>query len=306
MTAPLLAESWLMNLDGAGAAPGTLRAYRSALIDLAAHLGPTDFLDASKDDLRRWVIAMRDGSPTRRGLAPNTVRQRVKIVKSFYRWLTAEGDLTGADPSQAIRAPAEVRPDVVTVTPAQAKALLSSCAGPGFENRRNTAILSVLLDGGLRRAECAGLLVEDVDLRAGTVHVVGKGAKLRGARHRAASIGVHTRAAIDRYLRVRPQVAGSADMAALWLSRRTGGPITDAVIRRVVEHAGTRAGLTLHAHVLRHTWASEFRDSGGNEGDLMTLGGWTNRRELDRYGRADARNRALHAGHRHSLGDRLR
>ena len=82
--------------------------------------------------------------------------------------------------------------------------------------------------------------------------------------------------------------------------------MTTAGIRYVVESHGKQAGLRLHAHVLRHTWASEFRRGGGNEGDLMVLGGWTNRRELDRYGRDAAEDRAVEAGRRHSFADRLR
>jgi integrase len=57
----------------------------------------------------------------------------------------------------------------------------------------------------------------------------------------------------------------------------------------MLKRRGGWAGITgLHAHVLRHIWAHAFRAAGGNEGDLMLLGGWRSGAMLDRYGKAAA------------------
>src|SRR5215831_6520775 len=97
---PLLAQSWLITLEGDGAAAGTVRAYRIALTALAGHLGrATDYTDATKDDLRRWLLVMRDA-----GLSQNTIRQRIKIARAFYRWLVAEGECE-RDPSAGVKPP---------------------------------------------------------------------------------------------------------------------------------------------------------------------------------------------------------
>ncbi|HEV8423890.1 MAG TPA: tyrosine-type recombinase/integrase [Actinomycetes bacterium] len=72
------------------------------------------------------------------------------------------------------------------------------------------------------------------------------------------------------------------------------------------KHRGADAGISdLHPHVFRHTWAHAFRAAGGNEGDLMLLGGWRSRAMLDRYGKAAAADRAADAYRRLSLGDRI-
>jgi len=62
----------------------------------------------------------------------------------------------------AARNPAvpEVPPDVLTED--QLRRLLRACDGKAFEERRDTAILRLLIDTGMRREECAGLKVEDV------------------------------------------------------------------------------------------------------------------------------------------------
>ena len=76
----------------------------------------------------------------------------------------------------------------------------------------------------------------------------------------------------------------------------------DAMLKR----RGAEAGIAnLHPHAFRHTWAHAFRAAGGNEGDLMLLGGWRNRAMLDRYGKAAAADRAADAYRRLSLGDRI-
>jgi len=56
--------------------------------------------------------------------------------------------------------------------------LFKVCQGNSFEDRRDTAILRLLLDTGLRRAEIANLQLEDVDLEQNTLRVLGKGSRV--------------------------------------------------------------------------------------------------------------------------------
>ena len=65
---------------------------------------------------------------------------------------------------------------LVPVAPDQALVkLLVACKGTTYKARRDTAIIRVLFDCGVRVAECAGLAVEDVDLETLSVRVYGKG-----------------------------------------------------------------------------------------------------------------------------------
>ena len=59
-----------------------------------------------------------------------------------------------------------------------------------------TAIIRVLIDTGMRLAECAGIRVDDVDFDDNVVVVTGK-----GRRERAVPFGAKSALAIDRYLR---------------------------------------------------------------------------------------------------------
>jgi integrase len=75
-----------------------------------------------------------------------------------------------------------------------------------------------------------------------------------------------------------------------------------AIVKRRADQVGLKG---VHPHALRHSWAAAFRQAGGSEGDLLVLGGWRSRAQLDRYGKATAAERAAEAARRYSLGDRL-
>jgi integrase len=59
---------------------------------------------------------------------------------------------------------------------------------------------------------------------------------------------------------------------------------------------GDAAGIqAMHAHLLRHAWAHYSLDSGVGDSNVITLAGWTSGRQLSRYGRALAVQRATAA-----------
>ena len=55
----------------------------------------------------------------------------------------------------------------------------NTCNGTKLEDRRDAAILTLLLDTGIRRAELVGIAITDVDFDHSTVLVVGKGGRQR-------------------------------------------------------------------------------------------------------------------------------
>jgi integrase len=87
----------------------------------------------------------------------------------------------------------------IPVVPEDAlRRLLAVCAGKSFEARRDTAMITFLIDTGARRGEIADLRVADLDFDLDIALVLGK-----GRRERALPFGRTTAVALDRYLRVR-------------------------------------------------------------------------------------------------------
>jgi site-specific recombinase XerD len=289
-----------MEVDGY---PATTRtSYRKAAESLTGWLsenapgaGPGG---VTRAQVRGWLA---DVTRTR---SASTARTWLAGVRHFFRFALAEEEIP-ADPTLGIRGPNPGEPVTEVLTAGQLRALLAACAGRSFTARRDAAIVRLFADGGLRLAELAGLTVGDVDLRERMVYVKGKGTRRSGPRRRAVPVGVRTMQALDRYLRDR-RTHPWASKDGLWLGDRGRGPLTADGIKAALRRRAAMAGIRdLHPHMLRHTWAHEFRSAGGSEGDLMVLGGWRSRAMLDRYGKAAAADRAADAYRRLSLGDRL-
>jgi len=176
--------------------------------------------------------------------------------------------------------------------------LVKRLEGKGFEERRDNAIIRLMLDTGMRLSECAGIDVADVDLDRNTVVVLGK-----GRRERVCPFGNKTSRAIDRYLVTRDGHNRSAD-AGLWLGPK--GKLTADGLYQMITRRGTEAGIVgLHPHRMRHAFAHMWLDAGASEGALMTLAGWRSRSMLARYAAAAAGQRAVREHQNLGLMDRL-
>jgi site-specific recombinase XerD len=170
-----------------------------------------------------------------------------------------------------------------------------------FADARDHAIIRMLTEG-VRRTELAQQQTADLsaDLIAQPfVRVV----PLKGARSytegRLVPLSSATAHALVAYLRLR-RAHRQAGSAALWLGTRNRGPLTGSGVYRMLKRRAEGAGYEpdVYPHQFRHTFAHDWLDGGGAEGDLMRLMGWTDRSMLDRYGADLQVQRAVQAKRR--------
>jgi integrase len=101
------------------------------------------------------------------------------------------------------------------------------------------------------------------------------------------------------YLRVRRSHQYS-HLPNLWLGTRNRGPLTGSGLYRMLKRRSSQAGYDpdVTPHMWRHTFANDWLEGGGSEGDLMRLMGWTDRSMLDLYAQDMQLQRAIQAKRR--------
>lgn len=297
--APTIASTrdyWTLHLRSEGKAERTVLTYQNALRRLDAFLAsrgmPRALRAIRREHLEAWIVAMQE-----RGNAPGTVSIAFRAVRPFFGWLVDEDEIE-RNPMDKMRTPSVPLNPPKVLDEEEVGRLLRACAGTDFLARRDLALLAMMLDTGLRRGELVGLHVGDLNLGQSIAFIEATTSKSR--RGRAVAFGATTAKALMRYLR-HPRAPHAAG-APLWRSR-TGSPLTGNEVFHVIGRRARQAGLQVHPHQLRHTWASSMLGSGHSEGDVMVLGGWSDRSMLSRYGAQAASTRAMAAYH--SPVDRL-
>jgi integrase/recombinase XerD len=246
-----------LNLEQ-GSSPRTVEAYRrdmERLVDYATVKGALSPVDITSRMLREFVYQLKDI-----GLAPSSIRRNISAVRTYFRFLLAEG-AAARDPSERLETPKKWRtlPEVLTV-----EEVLRLLAAPTIDDTmvfRDRAMLELAYGAGLRVSEWITIGIRDVLFEDKLVRVFGKGSK-----ERLVPIGRSAIGAVATYVReLRPKLEKGGGKGALFLNAR-GEPLTRMGAWKILRRHVERASIEKHVspHTLRHSFATHLLEGGAD------------------------------------------
>jgi integrase/recombinase XerD len=204
-------------------------------------------------------------------------------VKVFLSWCIQEEefeDLVTPKVIRQIQLPRSDQGIIETFTPEQLDMLLKACDKQPFPIREK-AMLSLLIDTGIRAAEFCGLTLSCVwlDPDDSYLKVTGKGRK-----EREVPLGRAARIALRRYI-TRYRKPKEKSEQHVFLSR-AGEPLTPSGLGQAIRQLASTArikGVRCSAHTFRHTFACAYLLNGGDLYKLSRLMGHTSVKITERY-----------------------
>jgi site-specific recombinase XerD len=294
-----LFRSFIRDFRVQNPSPRTVEVYTESARQLedflATHGRPLDPQRITRGDVADFLNHLQD-----EGRSPATVRVRFSSLRRFFNWLVDEGEIEHS-PMARLRGPKIPDKPPEGLGEPELAALFKTCDGSDFESRRDTAILRMFLDTGLRRTELATIRVAELNVDAQFVKVVSKGGD-----EDLVPFGSKTARDLDRYLRLRARHP-SSHLPMLWLGVNGGGISSNGIyqmLRRRVRQSGLSR--KIHPHLFRHTFAHLLKEGGATDEDVQRLGRWRDRKMVARYGAWAADQRAFAAHRRLSPGDKVR
>jgi len=165
---------------------------------------------------------------------------RHDALKLFFAFLEEEDDLP--NPMRRVKRPAEEEVTIQPLTEEQLTALIDSCRGKDFYDRRDMALIRMWVSTPARLSEIAMLRVvgedgePDVDPLAGMIYVVGK-----GCRPRQTALSPKACKAAIRYEKARAQHPSAAS-PVYWLSHKNE-PVHQSGIQQMSARRARNAGI---------------------------------------------------------------
>jgi len=240
------------------------------------------------------------------GQSRATAARKLAAARTFLRYLRREG-VIDTDPGALIGTPKREVRMPAHLSETEMAALIAAPAGDVPLGRRDRAILELFYASGLRLSELVGLDLDDVNVSARMVRVLGKGGK-----QRLVPFNTSTGTAIRAYLKDRETLVRrdgrerrdgdrsrssrpsspsrpSRPRHPLFVNYR-GSRLTvrsvDRLVRKYVAATSTRLGISPHA--LRHSFATHLLQRGADLRSIQELLGHARLSTTQRYTHVNA------------------
>ncbi len=228
--------------------PSSQRSYDHAIREFIEWYCSEPRLAFNKTVVTRYRISLEQ-----RQYAASTINLRLAAVRRLA-YEASDCGLLSPDLAAGIRRVKGARRLGVRIgnwlTAEEGRRLVGAFGASTPKERRNRAMIAVLIGSGLRRAEAAGLKLEDVQLREG--HWVIADLNGKGGHIRTVPVPDWVKRAIDEWTMSAGLISGPQFRAINKAGRTWGNGFTSKVIWSIVREGAANCGLTgLAPHDLR-------------------------------------------------------
>lgn len=183
------------------------------------------------------------------GLSPASRARKLASVKSFFKWAKTNGYIV-ENFVENVENPKIPQAEPKIMSKEEIKSVIKSAKTNGryFENKfRDLAILSLMFNTGIRRAEVVNAKLADINLEESSMLVHGKGNK-----ERIVYYNDNTRAILSEYIKVHRKLMKESENSEYLFVSREAKKMSICSINRIVnahlEMAGVKdKGYTAHS-----------------------------------------------------------
>ncbi len=203
--------------------------------------------------------------------------RRISSIKSFFKFLLKRA-LIEKNPAELISSPKIEKTLPRAIGLDEILSLIHAITENDVLSLRDRAMIELLYSSGLRVSELVSVNLEDLDLKNGTLRVLGKGKK-----ERIVPVGSYAVEAIKEYMSKRDELIKDAT-DALFLNK-DGKRITTRSVARIIKKYLFRVAINkkVSPHTLRHSFATHLLSSGADIRFIQELLGHASLSTTQRY-----------------------
>lgn len=246
----------------------TVSAYERDLKEFCRFLqvSPEEFDPhlVTEDDIRAWLIEQMDN-----GISARSVRRKLSTLHSCWKYCLRI-EFLDKDITQNIILPKIEHPLPVFYKEREMEAEQALAQkADDFLSVRNSLIIELLYETGMRQAELLGLTDQDVDVSASQVRIFGKRRK-----ERIVPIGPRLLQQIQTYWEWRNREVPERTGETVLVTPK-GKPMSKNQLYQVVHERMSEVSTLKKQspHVLRHTFATTMLNQGADINTIKTLMG---------------------------------
>lgn len=244
----------------------TVTAYEKDLENFAefvlVNYEQADLNDVNYSQIRSWIVYLMD-----KGLSSTSVNRKISSLKSFYKFLLKSKQI---EVSPLVKHKSLKTGSKIQIPFSEKEVQLVLTEGfftDDFEGKRDKLIIDLLYATGMRRAELIELKMENVDLYANTIKVLGKRNK-----ERIIPILPEISSQVKLYLDERSGLEVIQEPSLFFLTKM-GNKLNISLVYRLINgyFSGVSEKVKKSPHIIRHSFATHLLNNGADINSVKDL-----------------------------------